>query len=140
MLRHRNAKIIATLGPASATPERIAALFEAGPDVFPLNFSHGPPEEHRAHIDVIRALEKTIGRPVVFSRARMTSMCARCSSGGPWLKLRGKTSGPASNSAAMRSGVALAGPSVAMILALRWRSMLRLYPIPGPSAALRGST
>src|SRR3990172_5385907 len=64
MLRHRNAKIIATLGPASATPERIAALFEAGADVFRLNFSHGTPEEHRAHIDVIRALEKTTGRPI----------------------------------------------------------------------------
>ncbi len=64
MLRHRNAKIIATLGPASATPERIAALFEAGADVFRLNFSHGTPEEHRAHIDVIRALEKKTGRPI----------------------------------------------------------------------------
>jgi pyruvate kinase len=41
MRRLRNAKIVATLGPASSTPERIDALFEAGADVFRLNFSHG---------------------------------------------------------------------------------------------------
>ena len=41
MRRHRNAKIVATLGPASSSPEVIRGLFEAGADVFRLNFSHG---------------------------------------------------------------------------------------------------
>ena len=43
MRRERNAKIVATLGPASSTRETIRALFLAGVDVFRLNFSHGSP-------------------------------------------------------------------------------------------------
>ncbi|MFZ1426467.1 MAG: pyruvate kinase, partial [Geminicoccaceae bacterium] len=41
------AKIVATLGPASSTPEVIRALVDAGADVFRLNFSHGSHAEHR---------------------------------------------------------------------------------------------
>jgi pyruvate kinase len=41
MRRNRNAKIVATLGPASSSHELIRALFDAGADVFRLNFSHG---------------------------------------------------------------------------------------------------
>ena len=48
MRRQRKAKIVATLGPASSTPEQIAALFQAGADVFRLNFSHGTHEDHRS--------------------------------------------------------------------------------------------
>ena len=47
MRRQRSTKIVATLGPASSTPEQIEALFEAGVDVFRLNFSHGSHEDHR---------------------------------------------------------------------------------------------
>jgi pyruvate kinase len=64
MRRHRRTKIIATLGPASATPEMLAQLFQAGADVFRLNFSHGSHEDHAARIEMIRALEKRFGRPV----------------------------------------------------------------------------
>ncbi|MGY4232945.1 pyruvate kinase [Bradyrhizobium sp. USDA 4449] len=64
MRRQRNAKIVATLGPASSTPEMIRALFEAGADVFRLNFSHGTHEDHRERYDVIRALENEVGRPI----------------------------------------------------------------------------
>ena len=46
-IAHRNAKIVATLGPASSSRETIRALFEAGADVFRLNFSHGTHEEHQ---------------------------------------------------------------------------------------------
>ena len=62
--RHRRTKIIATLGPASSTPEMLAQLFQAGADVFRLNFSHGSHEEHAARIVMIRALEKKFGRPI----------------------------------------------------------------------------
>ncbi len=64
MRRQRSAKIVATLGPASSSPEMIDTLFCAGVDVFRLNFSHGKQEEHRARYDAIRALEKKHGRPV----------------------------------------------------------------------------
>ena len=62
--RHRRTKIIATLGPASSTPEMILHLFQAGADVFRLNFSHGTHAEHAALIDMIRAIEKKKGRPI----------------------------------------------------------------------------
>jgi pyruvate kinase len=39
--RNRNVKIVATLGPASETREKIRSLFLAGADVFRLNMSHG---------------------------------------------------------------------------------------------------
>jgi len=64
MRRQRSAKIVATLGPASSTPELIEALFRAGVDVFRLNFSHGTQEDHRARCAAIRALEKRVGRPI----------------------------------------------------------------------------
>ena len=64
MRRQRSAKIVATLGPASSTPEAIEALFRAGVDVFRLNFSHGTADEHRARCAAIRALERRTGRPV----------------------------------------------------------------------------
>ncbi len=58
------AKIVATLGPASSTPEVIRALVEAGADVFRLNFSHGSHAEHRARHDMIRGIEQETGRPI----------------------------------------------------------------------------
>jgi pyruvate kinase len=62
--RDRNAKILATLGPASTDPKVIRELFAAGVDVFRFNFSHGSHEDHRARYDAVRAIEKEIGRPV----------------------------------------------------------------------------
>ena len=64
MRRLRNAKIVATLGPASTSPEIIDALFEAGADVFRLNFSHGSHDDHRLRLDRIRAIEQQRGRPI----------------------------------------------------------------------------
>ncbi len=62
--RHRQTKIVATLGPASATPAMIARLFHTGADVFRLNFSHGTHADHAASIAHVRALEQQTGRPV----------------------------------------------------------------------------
>ncbi|HYM30133.1 MAG TPA: pyruvate kinase [Candidatus Cybelea sp.] len=64
MRRQRNTKIVATLGPASSDPAMIARLFEAGADVFRLNFSHGGRDEHRQRHAAIRALEDATGRPI----------------------------------------------------------------------------
>ena len=62
--RGRHAKIIATLGPASRDPETIADLYEAGADVFRLNFSHGTHDDHAKSVAAIRDLEKKVGRPI----------------------------------------------------------------------------
>ncbi len=64
MLRKRNTKIIATLGPASSSPSKISSLFQAGADIFRLNFSHGTHEDHRKRVFHIRQYEKRLGRPI----------------------------------------------------------------------------
>lgn len=64
MRRTRNAKIVATLGPASSDPATLRRLFDAGADVFRLNFSHGTEAEHRARVAALRALEHEVGRPI----------------------------------------------------------------------------
>lgn len=64
MHRNRNAKIVATLGPASADRATIQALFEAGADVFRLNFSHGTHADHKQRLDTIRAIEIDSGRQI----------------------------------------------------------------------------
>jgi pyruvate kinase len=56
-------RILATLGPASNTPEMIEKLFKAGADAFRINMSHGAQAEKAQIIKSIRALEKSTGRP-----------------------------------------------------------------------------
>src|SRR5665213_458417 len=62
--RSRNAKIIATLGPSSSSPAMIRSLFDAGVDMFRLNFSHGSHEDHRRRFEAIRDVERDVGRPI----------------------------------------------------------------------------
>jgi len=62
--RRRRTKIIATLGPASASMEVLTRLFQAGADVFRLNFSHGSHEDHAARFAMIRELEDRFDRPI----------------------------------------------------------------------------
>ena len=64
MLRKRNTKIIATLGPSSSSPSKIHSIFQAGADIFRLNFSHGSHENHRKTVFHIRQYEKRLGRPI----------------------------------------------------------------------------
>jgi pyruvate kinase len=64
MRRQRSTKIVATLGPASSKPHEIRALFEAGADVFRLNFSHGTAQDHKQRAAAIRELEAELGRPI----------------------------------------------------------------------------
>ena len=62
--RRRRTKIIATLGPASSSIDVLARLFQAGADVFRLNFSHGTHEDHAARFAMIRELEERFDRPI----------------------------------------------------------------------------
>ena len=61
--RSRKVRVLATLGPASNTPEMIATLFQAGADAFRINMSHGDQQSKVAVIQAIRGLEKEFQRP-----------------------------------------------------------------------------
>ncbi|GAB3491742.1 pyruvate kinase [Nocardiopsis coralliicola] len=60
----RRAKIVATLGPATASPEILSELVDSGLDVARLNLSHGTHEDHRASYENVRAAAQEKGRNV----------------------------------------------------------------------------
>jgi pyruvate kinase len=60
----RRTKIVATIGPSSASPEGIAALIEAGMDGARMNHSHGTQADHARTAELVRAAEKDAGRSV----------------------------------------------------------------------------
>ncbi|HUF57364.1 MAG TPA: pyruvate kinase [Thermohalobaculum sp.] len=64
MRRNRNAKIVATVGPASESHEVLTRLFEVGVDVFRLNMSHGTQEGIAERFRTLRRIEEEVGRPI----------------------------------------------------------------------------
>ncbi|MBI3686588.1 MAG: pyruvate kinase [Actinobacteria bacterium] len=60
----RRAKIVCTLGPATATPERMVELVEAGMDIARLNFSHGSHADHARFYRMVRDASDVTGRAV----------------------------------------------------------------------------
>ncbi len=72
-------KIVATLGPATNSPEAIERLIKAGVDIFRLNFSYGTHEEHGKTVREIRAIAQKIERNV----AILQDIC------GPKIRIRG---------------------------------------------------
>lgn len=60
----RHTKIVATLGPASSSPEVLERLVTAGIDVVRMNFSHGTAADHKARAEGIRAAAAKLGRTV----------------------------------------------------------------------------
>ena len=60
----RRVKIVCTMGPATASAERMLGLVEAGMDVARLNFSHGTHEDHRQVYELVRTAAKETGRAV----------------------------------------------------------------------------
>ncbi|MEO1048212.1 MAG: pyruvate kinase, partial [Pseudomonadota bacterium] len=61
--RGRKVKILATIGPASRSPDMLRRLFRAGADAFRINMSHGEQADHAKAIAAIRELEKEFTRP-----------------------------------------------------------------------------
>jgi pyruvate kinase len=60
-LKHQNTKIVATVGPASNTYEKLLELARAGADVFRLNFSHGTHADHQQVIQYITRINSEHG-------------------------------------------------------------------------------
>lgn len=60
----RKTKIVATLGPASETPEMIQKLIETGLDAARINFSHGSHEEHSIKINTLKQVREALNKPV----------------------------------------------------------------------------
>jgi pyruvate kinase len=60
----RRTKVVATIGPASDSPEALDQLLAAGVDVCRVGLAHGKPEAHLALIARIRAASKRAGRPI----------------------------------------------------------------------------
>lgn len=98
-MSERRAKIVATVGPASAEPRILRALLRAGVDVVRLNLSHGAPEIHRRTIAAVREAAGAIGKevPILLDlmgpRFRLAELA-----GGPRMLRRGErvSLGPAS--------------------------------------------
>ena len=64
MHRNRRTKILATLGPASSSKEKIKELFDAGADLFRINMSHSSHEMLNELVATLRSVEKEVGRPI----------------------------------------------------------------------------
>jgi len=60
----RRTKIVATVGPASRSPQTLERLIQAGVNVFRLNFSHGTHEEHLEVVRSVRDIAARLHRPV----------------------------------------------------------------------------
>ncbi len=64
MSEHRRTKIVATVGPATRTVEKMIELIEAGVDVFRFNFSHGTREDHAENVAFAREAADRAGKQV----------------------------------------------------------------------------
>ncbi|KAF3888287.1 MULTISPECIES: pyruvate kinase [Nostocales] len=60
----RRTKIVATIGPATSSPEMLKAIIEAGATTLRLNFSHGTHADHQRNIRLIRQTAFELNKPV----------------------------------------------------------------------------
>jgi len=60
----RRTKIIATIGPASSSPETLLAIARAGMDAARLNFSHGTHEDHAQRVALVRDVQEEVGHAI----------------------------------------------------------------------------
>jgi pyruvate kinase len=60
----RRTKIVATIGPATSSPEVLRAIIEAGATTLRLNFSHGSHADHQRNIRLIRQMAFELNQPV----------------------------------------------------------------------------
>ena len=64
MRRLRRTKIVATIGPACRSPEKLAELINAGADLFRLNMAHAGPAVQTETLAMIRQVSRDLGQPI----------------------------------------------------------------------------
>ena len=79
----RRAKIVCTLGPATATPETINGLVLAGMNVARLNLSHGDHEVHTRSFEMVRAASSAANHASLHMSVAIAADCPRGSSQTP---------------------------------------------------------
>src|SRR3954470_3169649 len=60
----RATKIVATIGPASRSPEMLARMIDAGMDMARLNFAHGSTDEHAETVEMVRKASESVGKEI----------------------------------------------------------------------------
>ena len=60
----KKTKIICTMGPACSDEDTLARMIHAGMNVARFNFSHGTHEEHRARMDLVKKVRRTLNAPI----------------------------------------------------------------------------
>src|ERR671922_691779 len=108
----RRTKIIATLGPASSSRERIATLVQAGMDCARLNFSHGTHEEHAEAVRLGRRGQEEVGRPAASMAALQGPKLRLGNLPEPVVLLRGEHVVVVPGDAARRDGELPVSPAV----------------------------
>ena len=101
--RASRTKIVATIGPACSSVEKLVELVRAGVDVFRINTAHGSRQDHQASLDAVRAAEKEVGTPVAIlvdlagPKMRLTELHGGevvCNAGEKIRIIRTETPGP----------------------------------------------
>ena len=60
----KKTKIICTMGPACSNEDTLARMIHVGMNVARFNFSHGTHEEHRARMDLVKKVRRTLNAPI----------------------------------------------------------------------------
>ena len=60
----KKTKIICTMGPACSNEDTLARMIHGGMNVARFNFSHGTHEEHRARMDLVKKVRRTLNAPI----------------------------------------------------------------------------
>jgi pyruvate kinase len=90
--KYRRTKIVATIGPATSSPEMIRKLIDAGMDVARLNFSHGSYEAHASVIQSLRTISAELSKPVtILQDLQGPKIRVACFNGGKIELVKGET-------------------------------------------------
>jgi pyruvate kinase len=114
----RRTKIVATIGPASSSPEMIAALIEAGMDAARLNMSHGTADDQRRRARLVREAEERTGRPIAIIADLQGPKLRVADLAAPVQLVRGGTCVVAGQDVAREGDIPVAPAAIGSVLAI----------------------